>query len=1152
MSLSDTLTSMPLDELAALMAAVNAASEEAGAEGDQPALPAVEGAFPPLSYAQERLVFMDRLSEGNAFYNLAYGHDITGPLHVEAWRGAWLNVVSRHEPLRSVFPDDEQGKPCVRFIEPERCAVQYHDVRALTEEERQALIDQAKTAMFETPFFLKNGPLTRAVLYRKSDSEFTFLYGFHHSVFDGWSMTVFLDELIASYNAYVNGQSPTLSDMPATHGQYALWQRKKMEGPYGREEGRWWQEYLSDVDDLHLKTDKPRPQAQSFAGDRVAFAIARPVRAALEKTAEEEGASHFMLWLSLFSLVLGRYSGQTRFTVGSSITGRPHPDTESMIGFLVNNLVIKCANASDLTFRRHLASIKESVLTSYSHGELPFQMVTQSLGRHPDVSRNPVYQAAFTYQNLPETGLGVPGLHFSDVTFPTTHTHVDVDLLAWPSEGELTCCLVYATDLFERNTAEAFCGSMREAARSLAERPERSIRDLFNDRTVFPSLYAKKLSVITGPEESYRFLSPWERLMEHAARKPDAAALILSDDMVEIMPGPGEPRATGKTVEVSFARLASMSASVASSLNDPRVGPGQRTAILLYTGVEMFAATLGVWHRNGAWLLVDPETPPSRLQAILDEFKPDSMVSTPEIMRACGQEERMAGIFFYPMPAWRDLPARADASPPVKPVQDDFAGFLFTSGSTGRPKGAPFLHGDISRRLSWEMENYPLKEGDLACLKNSVSYADFFGEVFVPLLSGVPLLLLGHSPARDVQRLLQKIEMYGVTKLVIVPSLLKTMHRITDGLKGRLGSVRYIRTSGELLPARLAEETLAAIPGLTLYSVYGSMEMLNPTGYCCPGQGFEAPPGQINMPAGHPLPGRQVAVLDEYRLPVPRGAAGEIYASGWGLVPGYIGNERASTFCRLNLTGTVERWYQSGDTGYIDASGQLIVTGRKDFQIKIRGVRVEPDDVEEIMLRHPGVREAKVTAWEDADGNKRLFGFVLLGVDVSLHKNDRPAFARKVRMFLLERLPAVMVPDCVTILEEWPRTPTGKTSTPLLRDAFKRETANADPHAEDKFQGPAEVIAGIWGRIIGGYSQDAKTTFFEAGGNSLSLVTLHSELQRAFQREFPLTVLFQNPTIESQVHYLSNDAGRIQEKTSSGLPRRGRQGLLGRRPAVAT
>ena len=1133
------LRSMSLEELASALARTKDAIDTQSLGS----LPPVEGDYPVLSYAQERLLFMDRLSPGNPFYNMPQGYDIEGSLDPEALSLAWLDLVRRHETLRSVFPHDERGIPCVRFIAPERCALEIRDLRDCTDEEKVFIVETAKENEVTLSFNLAEGPLTRGTLFHLAERRFVFLFNFHHCIVDGWSMAIFNKELFHAYEARKRGSDVVFSPLAATHGQFAAWQRKRMEGQEGQREYDWWRSYLSDVKDLSLYTDKPRPAIQRFKGDQVRFTVPLSLRKKLEKLAERTGASPFMLWMALYSILLGRYSGQRRFTVGSALAGRAHPATEGIVGFLVNNMVVKVENRPDASFVSHLEETRQSVLQSFTHGELPFQMLAQGLGRHCDLSRNPVYQAGLTYQNTPAWG-GVPqDLSLESCSFPAKYTHVDLELLMWEDQDGLLCSHFYDSDIFTRPTVEALSSYLLSLAEAIVAAPERSVYDLMQDNTIFRPLPGRPDSYLESPADMPVFRTPWERLRFLVERKPDAPALILCDDMPDTVPG--RIQRTEGTEYVSWARLAMMGEQVSSVFAPLPVGSGKVTAILLYSGVEMLVASLAVWHRNGAWVLLDPDNPASRLRDTLRDLQVDCLVSTLELLRPLELDAHGLGhIPVVETKNWRDIAPEAEV-PAFLPVKEDDVACVFcTSGSTGRPKGVRILHEGMARRIQWEWDAYPLTDDDLACMKSSVSYADFLIEVYGAILTGTPLLLLGHSPARDVPRLLQKLEQYSVTKMIAVPTVLRTMHRITDGLKGRLQHLRYLRTSGEALTHRLAADTLRAIPGLTLYSVYGATEMFNPASFLCTSETLQNLPADGVLPAGKLLPGRKVAILDENGLPVPLGEKGIIYAGGWGLSGGYITGEDNEAFCQLNLSGSVQRWYNSGDVGFFDEKGTLHITGRKDYQLKIRGVRMEAAEIESAIRTVGQVPEAKALAWEDAEGNQRLLGFALRGTGVP--EEGEATFTANLRRGLFEVLPAVMVPDSIMILDEWPRTSTGKVSEQLLGELF-RERSLVSEHKVQERSGTQAEIAQLWNEVLGCPIPDNNSTFFEAGGNSLLLVNLHHKLQKVFGKTFPLLALFQNPTVESQANFFAERPDVSADAFATVVPQTGRRGLAARR-----
>ena len=1128
----DSLALMSLDEL---LAQINTTEENRTTADNTEALfvadslPELEGALPPLSYAQERLWFMDRLAPNSPFYNIAFGLEITGPLNTRALQAAWQDVVARHETLTSTFPVNEEGKPGLRFIAPERCCIEIQDISALSPRLQEETVSAAKDREVTEGFFLEQGPLLRAVLLRHSDTLFTFLYTFHHIIFDGWSIAVFMDELFTAYKARCRHEEPNLPKLPATYGQYALWQCKLMESPFGPKEFNWWKEYLLDTTELELWSDFPRPDTQSFKGSVVEFSIPTAVRTNLESLAQQHGATPFMVWLALYAVVLGRLSGRREFTVGNSVAGRTHPSTEKLIGFFVNNMVVKISNDQELPFTGHLERVRDSILLSFEHGELPFQFLAKGLGRHLDLSRNPIYQSGLTYQNMPPAQEMPQDLSFRQLSIPIKTTHLDIHLLMWPGAERLSCSLSYTTDLFSRETAENICASITKLAEAVALDPQRTVADLFRDTKIFPP-HKRGESIISAPDEDFPFLSPWERIQQSVAKKPDSPALIVCDDMPELVPSVSP----GKGTEyISNAKFASLIEETAADMAHLPVGRGHITAILLYSGVEMLTTMLAIWHRGGAWLPLDPDHPPLRQCEILRNIGADCIISTPDHLKALNLEAHGLGhITTHEAKNWRTIHPTGRAPAPVTVKPEDFACIYHTSGSTGSPKGVPILHGNMSHRLSWEWKAHPIRDDDVVCMKTAIVFVDFFTEAFSTLLSGTPFLLLGHAAAQDVPRLMEKMEQYNTTKVIMVASLLKAMHRISNGLQGRLQTLRRIRTSGEPMEVKLAADTLKAIPGVSIINMFGSTEMLNPTTFHFTAESAkELDPAGI-IPAGNSLPGRTTALLDDNLLPVPRGERGIIYAAGPGLTSGYLSGNAGNAFHVLALNGKTQRFFRSGDLGYLDERGRLNYLGRNDHQIKVRGVRIESAEVQAAMLAFEGVQEAMVATWRDADENTRLVGFVIREKQYQTTQ-DEHGYIQRLRNFLLERLPPVMVPDFIKVLEDWPRTPSGKISRPLLLENFTAPaTQNATaPHpADDTVKGK---LSHLWSQVIGTQNIAGHSNFFEAGGNSLLLVNLHERIQKTFAVSFPLTALFQNPTIESQTRYLNKDPRQMSGATGA-------------------
>lgn len=1113
------LRALSLEELAALAATIypqkQAAAEKGTAEPhDAPPWEMIseeekeEGAN-GLSLAQERLWFMDRLSPENPFYNIPFGLEITGSLNHTAFRQAWLAVIARHECLTSVFPATSDGTPELKHIDAGQCALRMVNIRASSRAQRQKTLRKAMEKEAATGFSLASGPLARGTLYQLEDTRHTLFYTFHHIIFDGWSLAVFLDELFAVYEGICTGKVPDLPK-PPSYARFAQWQRAGMNGPHARQERDWWKKHLDDLPNLEMRPDFPRPGVQSFRGHTLSFSVSHKVSSAIDALAHRHGATPFMAWLAIYALILGRMSGQSSFAVGSSISGREHPLTERMVGFFLNNLVVRTNINSDADFTSHLQNIRQSVLLSLEHAGLPFQFIAEGLGQNLDISRNPVYQAALTYQNAPMPRNLPAGLELRSIFVPSNSTHLDMELLVEPGAKGHTFYLTYATDIFSRQTAKAACRALSVMAEKLVSDPAPPLRVLLRDPEIFSFPSSGHESVISGPEKSHTFRDVWSRFMNCVRTRFESVAL-------KIRP----PRhADAPEQDITYARLAAMVDGAARLLNGQGLDPGKIVALMPASPLDLIVAMLAVWRTGAAWVPLDPGHPPARNRDILLSSGASILVASPEHMEALRQSGLPdRAVRLLPAPLRLDCAAQLPSPPPARTTSaEDLACILHTSGSTGVPKEIELTHGAMAHRWEWMWCRLPWQDGDLAYLKTSPLFVDFLWEVFGALLAGTPLLITDRAPARNVPAMMEEMERHRVTQIVLVPSLLSTMARVPGGIAGRLPGLKTILSSGEPLSPDLAVSVVRAIPGILIINLYGSTEVMDAAYFCISGNNAEDVAAMKDVPLGIPIDGTRIALMDDFSLPVAAGSTGVIHITGPSLARGYRTPDHNRAFLRLDGEDGQRRWFRIGDLGRIDVDGNLHYLGRRDQQIKIRGVRIEADTVREAMQAYAGVQEAVVGIWSDRFGHQRLAGFITMENHVPEEQQDR--YALELRCFLLERLPAVMVPDNIRVVAQWPRTPSGKIDRQTLLKSLETENTKSSSGMPTIGDSVKRTLERLWRETIGLQNICAEKNFFEAGGNSLLLVQLHENIQKEFHTEFPLTELFQYPTIESQAALL--------------------------------
>ena len=960
------LASLDIEQLAQLLAQADA-SKQTEREGlkEISDITSFDPSEKGLSLAQERLWFMDRLSPHNPFYNIPFAFRLKGSINITALQQAWKDTVERHETLRLCIRSSEKGEPLTS----------YHPINLFTLIEKGDAtpfrITQAMRNEAETGFDLERDPLIRGSLFAEADGNYILLFTAHHIIFDGWSIGIFLRDLTHAYKARQFGTCPEWAPLPATYTQYAAWHRQKVRSTE-KQQILWWRERLANLPDLEPPTDFPRPAVQSFKGDVLSFSIPQKIMSGIEAIAAEENATPYAVWLTLFALAISRFTAQNDFAIGSSFAGRMHPATEPLVGFFVENLSIRIRINPQASLHNLLQSVRNEALETLEHAELPFQILTDALGRQRDLSRNPIYQAAFTYQNMLSDIPQTEDIMFEPLPVPALSTHMDLELLAWPGEHSMECRLLYSTDLFKPETIHHFSVLFTELARYAAANPQ----SLEVPVTRFGLDTAP--SIARGSIRAHSFTAPWKMFDGLCTTVPSATAVIA-------VPKPGTH---GEERRFSRFELLQMAEHLASHMAYRGVGPGSVVLLCQEQGVELLASMLAVWRLGATWTTLAVRHPASFANWIVTDSKAACILTEPDIWK--GDSTLTLHVSHL-----LTLPALPLGSP-HSPQPNDTACILYTSGSSGRPKGVLLSHAALSNRLHWMWEQFPWGENEICCQKTSPVFVDFLWEAFGPLLCGIPLVTIPGGGAADIPWLLEILERYKVTRLVLVPSLLAEMHRLPSKLTGRLTTLRILTASGEPLPPDLAAATIKNLPSIRLLNFYGSTEVMGDATF------YEVTKEEIgSVPIGEPIHNTVVAILDEQGSVLPRGAVGKLYVAGICLASGYYGAAKNLDSAWLNEShhagmsdavykelvtlGGQQVWFCTGDLARIDEFGIIHYCGRGDRQVKIRGVRIEPEEIQTVLEAHPLVHEARVLAVtarsgkesEPAHSEPRLVAYVV-------------------------------------------------------------------------------------------------------------------------------------------------------------------------------
>ncbi|WP_426387727.1 non-ribosomal peptide synthase/polyketide synthase [Sphingobium sp. R-21] len=1042
----------------------------------------------PLSFAQERLWFLDELGHVGATYNMPLGLRLEGLLDVVALERSLAELVRRHESLRTRF-GSEGGSPFQRIDPASVFALTKIDLSGVEKAVRAGEVDRLVRAEVEAPFSLSQGPLFRASLLCLDEQEHVLLMTMHHIVSDGWSMGVLTRELGALYDAYSQGRPSPLGEPRLQYADYALWQREWLQGEVLERQLGYWRERLSGAPAaLDLPTDHPRPAVASYRGAVEPFSVRPEVGIALRELARQEGATLYMVLLAAFKVVLARWSGQEDLVVGTPIAGRTHRELEELTGFFVNTLALRTDLSGDPRFVEVVRRVRETALGAYAHQDLPFGRVVTELAPVRDLGRQPLFQIMFVLQNAPREMFDFRGIAASLEEFDWNTSKFDLTLALAEEDEGLSGVIEYATDLFEPTTMARFLEHFGRVLEQVAFSPEMRVGELD----------------LLGAAERARILVEWNdtgvevadatlaQLFEtQVARTPDAVAVVFEER------------------SLTYAELNAQANRLARLLVRRGVGPEQLVALAVPRSLEMVVGLLGILKAGGAYLPLDPDYPAERLAYVVADARPVCAIVTGAAPAALDgvpviRLDMEAATGMLEGEASMDL-ADTERRAPLHSSHPVYA--IYTSGSTGQPKGVLVPHWAIVNRLEWMQSVYRLDARDSVIQKTPLSFDVSVWEVLLPLLVGARLVVSRPDGHRDKEYLLDLIRRERVTVAHFVPSLLRLFAE--DGQVLDFGQLREIICSGEAFPAEIRGKVNGA-PGLRLSNLYGPTEAaIDVTCWIDDGGAHRT------VPIGHPIWNTQVYVLDGFLRPVPAGVAGELYLAGRGLARGYLGRAGLTSdrfvACPFGAPGS--RMYRTGDLVRWRADGELEFLGRNDFQVKIRGFRIELGEIEAVLSGQPGVGQVAVVAREDQPGEKRLVAYVV-GQPGALPD------AAMLRQALHAQLPDHMVPAAFVMLDALPLNPSGKLDRNALPapDGRLTQTPFVAPRTPVE-----ELVAGIWGEVLRQDRVGALDSFFEQGGHSLLATRVIALLRERLSIEAPLRLLFDAPVLEDFARQLEKN-----------------------------
>ncbi|MBV8893552.1 MAG: amino acid adenylation domain-containing protein, partial [Acidobacteria bacterium] len=1002
----------------------------------------------PASFAQQRLWFLDQLESGTAAYNLARAFRITGPLDVPALTRAFRVVVARHESLRTIF-ESVDGQPTQIVLTDVAVESPVVDLTGIPEQQREQEALRLASEEGRKPFDLTCGPLLRTLLIRLNSNQHLLVMVLHHIITDGWSIAILFRELTKCYEAFIRGEKPDLPELPVQYAEYAQWQREYITGEVLQEQVEYWKSQLSGAPTvIELPADHPRPAIHSWHGATEELVFDKAILARLKAMAQAEGATLFMASMAAFQALLWRYTMQDSILVGTPVAGRKEVEIENLIGFFVNTLVFRADFSDGLSYRELVRQIRAFALNAYAHQDVPFEKLVEQLVPQRSMDTTPLFQVMFTFQNIPKQIFQISGLDMEELMFDTGIAKFYLSADAYEDNG-LHFRFEYNTDLFDQSTIKRMIGHFARLVPGVLERPDQPLAQL----ALMTPEEEEEIALTLNPSPSeYPRESTIAKLFEKQARRtPDSTALLSQ----------------GR--RFSYREINQQANRLARHLIESGARPGDLVGLALERSTEMIVALLAILKAGAAYVPLDPNYPAERLALMIEDAGVWGVVTLQEFTHNLGQVKLIA--------LDRDgeaIQSQSSTNPSVPISGDDRAYVIYTSGSTGKPKGVEATHRASINRFAWMWEKYPFRAGEICCQKTNLGFVDSIWEIFGPLLAGVPNLIVPQEALRDPEELLGLLASQGVTRIVLVPSLLRSLLEAAPDLGQRVPRLELWSSSGEVLSVELAKRFRIAHPKAKLLNIYGSSEV--GADVTCYEVGDLD--GRASVPIGHPISNTEIYIFDRHQSVVPRGVRGEIYVGGDGLARGYWKRPELTSerFVENRLPGGSRRLFRTGDLGRWRGDGLLEYLGRLDSQVKLRGMRLELGEVEAALASHAAVQAAAVGVSGEGD-QQRLVAYLVAA------EGQMPALA-DLRRYLRNKLPEHMVPATYVLLESLPLLPSGKVNRKALGEARgKRLTDDST-----KLRPRSEVekkLAEMWQELLKVDDVGVEQNFFEMGGHSL-------------------------------------------------------------------
>ncbi len=1058
----------------------------------------------PLSFAQERVWFLHQVNPQNLAYNFISSIEFRGKLNIKALERTLDEILRRHESYRSSFPT-VNGRP-EQVIHPyEPFSMPIIDLSGKSPEEQNAAVKAWSDEEYQLRFDLAKIPLVRWTFFRYSDDKNVLIHMEHHLVHDGWSFNVFLRELVDLYRAFSADQPSPLPELPVQFAEFATWQHEWMQGEVSDNQLAYWKDRFQTIPPvLDLPTKGPRPTEQTFRGTSLRPEIPLELCNQLRTLSREEGSTLFMTMLAGFIALLHRYTGETDVAVGTFFANRRSRESESLIGMILNNVVIRAALDDNPTVRELMRQVRDVVLEGATYQDVPFDRVVEAVHPKRDLSLNPLFHIMFSFHDEPMPEEGLPGLEvkltpvisngsakFDLGVIGIPHSAQNLGLPQGSEQDGLTMIWEHNTDLFDTSTIARMIEHYKSLLASMVADPEMTISDLR----------------LVPDEESHRMLLQW-----NATQTTDDSELCLHQ-MIETQSRktPNAVAVMDDIQELSYEELNNQANQLANYLRRLGVGPNVLVGISVERSTRMLVGLLGILKAGAAYVPIDPSFPSDRQKFMIADADISFLVTEKDLMTTLSSESMSVIRLDADHESINAESTEVEGKDFVTP--ENLAYVIFTSGSTGKPKGVKIPHRAVVNFLNSMQTRPGIVPEDRLFAVTTLSF-DISGlELYLPLTVGATVIVASRAVATNGEELAKKLTASGSTVMQATPTTWQML--MDSGWTGK--SDLRVLCGGEALSRTLAEQLLPCVK--EVWNMYG------PTESTIWSTIYRVDSAEGSVPIGHPIQNTQVYILDRYDNPVPPGVQGELCIGGAGVALGYLNRPELTSEKFINNPINGDRsavLYRTGDLARFRQDGTLECLGRLDHQVKLRGFRIELGEIEAIIEQLAGVRQAVVIKREDAPGDERLVGYVVLSENSKISTNQ---ILRKLK----DELPGYMVPTACVALETFPLTPNGKLDRPALPaplTACREDVATLVPPST-----PTQVtLAGIWGDVLGLEQVGIRTSFFDLGGHSLLVIKLLARIRAETGIQLAVGTLFQHPTIEAlEEQLLETQLGQTSE-----------------------